>query len=162
MTDIPPIDPTLIRPTVEEVSILERTRTVGLTSGGLGGDTSVSDVTVFGTETRPSAAEVDLIIDQALQAITAQLPPAIPALYYAQTRHNVALYAAILIEGSFFRESLDEGSVELYRDLLRSGMLALQDAIGDTSAAAGRVDSVMVRGVMAEGTYLDPLPLVIP
>src|SRR3954454_20042239 len=96
---VPPIDPALVRPTVEEVSILERTRTVGLTSGGLGGDTSASDVTVFGTDTRPSAAAVELIIDQPVEGAVAETRPTAPAVYYGQIRHFAALYAAVLIEG---------------------------------------------------------------
>lgn len=136
-----------IRPTVAEVAILERTRTVGPSSGGLGGDTGGADVTTFTTTTRPTAAEVEAIIDQAVQGITAQLPADIPDLYYAQTRHNAALYAAILIEGSFFRESLDEGSVDLYRDLLRTGMTQLREDIEGTTegGVGGGMASVVVR-----------------
>lgn len=150
-----------IRPTVAEVAILLRTRTVGESSGGLGGDTSPADVTTFTSETRPAAAEVEAVIDQAVEAITAQLPPNIPALYYAQTRHNVALYAAILIEGSFFRESLDEGSVDLYRDLLRTGMPTLATAIDEENAetTGEGFASVVVRSATVAAAY-PYLPLV--
>jgi hypothetical protein len=160
---VPPIDPALVRPSVEEVSILERTRTVGLTSGGLGGDTSASDVTVFGTDTRPTAAEVELIIDQAVEAVVAQVPPAVPVVYYGQIRHFAALYAAVLIEGSFFRESLDEGSVDLYRDLLTVGVPRLAAAIEDEVAeeGAGGFASVPVRSATVAAAY--PVwPVVIP
>ena len=128
------IDPELVRPTVTEVSILERTRTVGMTAGGLGGDTTPSDITVFGTDTRPTATEVEAIIDQAVSAIIGQMPAEVPVVYYGQIRHFVALYSAILIEGSFFRESLDEGSVELYRDLLSTGIPQLRTSIDEEVA----------------------------
>lgn len=154
-TPVPPVDPALVRPTVAEVSILERTRTVGMTSGGLGGDTSASDVTVFGTDTRPSAAEVDLIIDQAVQAIIAQVPPLVPVVYYGQIRHFAALYAAVLIEGSFFRESLDEGSVELYQALLTVGVPGLAAAIDEEVAeeGAGGFASLPVRSATVAAAY---------
>ena len=129
-----PIDPALVRPTVAEVSILERTRTVGMTAGGLGGDTTPSDITVFGTDTRPTATEVDAIIDQAVEAIIGQMPAEVPVVYYGQIRHFVALYSAILIEGSFFRESLDEGSVELYTSLLERGIPQLRTVIDEEVA----------------------------
>lgn len=131
---IPPVDPALVRPTVAEVSVLERTRTTGQVSSGLGGDTSVSDVTVFNADTRPTATEVEALIDQASSAIIGQLPVEVPVVYYGQIRHFIALYTAVLIEGSFFRESLDEGSVELYRDLLSTGLPALSTAITDEVA----------------------------
>lgn len=157
------IDPALVRPTVAEVSILERTRTVGLTSGGLGGDTSASDVTVFGADTRPTAAEVELIIDQAVEAVIAQIPDTVPVVFYGQIRHFAALYAAVLIEGSFFRESLDEGSVDLYRDLLTVGVPRLAAAIDEevTEEGAGGFASLPVRSATVAAAY--PVwPVVVP
>lgn len=155
MTEIPIVDPALIRPTVDEVAILERTRTVGPSSGGLGGDTSDADVTTFTATTRPTATEVEAIIDQAVSAIVGQLPVLVPVVYYGQIRHFVALYAAVLVEGSFFRESLDEGSVDLYRDLLRTGLPALTAQIDEevTGAAGGGMASVIVRSPTMASIY---------
>jgi hypothetical protein len=146
-TPVDPIDPDLIRPTVEEVAALERTRTVGEMGAELG---------TFTTETRPTALEVEALVDQAMEAILGQLPVWFGITYYQRTRHAVALYAAILIEGSYFREKLDEGSVELYRELLRThiGNLRAQidaDPVGEGGVVGSRgVDSVVVRSTMSD------------
>lgn len=129
--------PPALRPTVAEVAILERSRTV---TGGSGEEPT------FTATTRPTATEVGQVIDQALEAILTQLPTTLGTEFYAQTRHMVALYAAILIEGSFFREQLDSGSVDLYRDLLRTGMLSLTEATTDTTEERRKdISSVVVR-----------------
>jgi hypothetical protein len=141
-------DPALIRPTVDDVAALENTRTVGPNGQEIG---------TFTADTRPTAADVEKLIDQALEAVLSQLPTRFGTSYYERTKHNVALYTAILVEGSFFREKLDEGSVELYRDLLRTGLLSLQASIGADPAGEGEtvvgsrnVDSVALIGVAAD------------
>jgi hypothetical protein len=109
-----------LRPTVQEVALLERTRTA---SGDGGEELTFTD------STRPTASEVDALIDQALQAILVELPDGFSAEFYDRARHMVALYTAILIEGSYFREQIDQGSAALYRELLRTGMASLRAAI---------------------------------
>ncbi len=158
----PPTDPIhnvstlLIRPTVAEVAILLRTRTVGESSNGLGGDTSPGDLTTFTSSTRPTAVEVEEIIDQAVEAVTGQLPLGIPATYMAQTRHSVALYAAIVTATSFFEQSIDEGSVEVYRDLLRTNIAQLRTDLEEDPAvsAASGFANVQVRSPTMSALYL--------
>lgn len=137
-----------LRPTVQEVALLERTRTVGESSGGLGGDTGPGDLTTFTDDTRPTASEVDALIDQALPALLSQLHEGFAEAYYARARHLVALYTAILIEGSYFRES-GQGTVALWQDLLSSGLTALNaliDADVTTPARGSAVlDSIVPR-----------------
>lgn len=147
--------PADIRPTVAEVSILERTRTVGLTSGGLGGDTSASDITMFGPDTRPTNAEVEEIIDQALGLVLGRLPASLPTSFYGAVRTYVALQAAILIETSFFRESLDEGSVDAYTGMLTAGLPRLTELVSEDPivGTAGGFASVPVRSATVAAAY---------
>jgi hypothetical protein len=127
----PAIDWDAVRPTVDEVAALERTRTT---------PSSGEDTGVFTELTRPTADEVDTLIDQAARFMAGQLPLTSPITYYDQIREFVAITAALLIETSYFREQLDEGAVEVYRDLLRGPLLTLQNAIGaETEAGAVRL-----------------------
>ena len=116
----PEPDVTLLTPTVQEVASLERTRTVD--EGGV-------EQPVFTADTRPTDVEAQLLIDEAVPVVLAQLRPTFPASYYDQVSHLIALYAAILIEGSFFREQLNEGAVALWRVLYTTGMTAVVDSI---------------------------------
>ena len=139
---IPNVEPGDVRPSIEEVSLLERTRTVG--SGG-------GEKMTFDETTRPTADEVELLIDQATEAILGQLPTRLAPIYYQRARHQIALYTAILIEASFFRESLDQGSAALYQRMLTSGMENLVEATGGIGGDAARktVESVLQVGVAA-------------
>lgn len=134
-----------LRPTVQEVALLERTRTIGEGS---------TEETTFTTTTRPTEAEVSALIDQAVPAILAQLhEDGFGEQFYDRARHLIALYTAILIEGSYFREQLDQGAVALWRDLLTTGLASLNLLIdsdrGEDIAHPGRgsavVDSIIPR-----------------
>jgi hypothetical protein len=88
-----------------------------------------------------------------------QLPGSIIETNFEAATHLSALYAAILIEGSYFREQLTDDQVQLYWELLKSGIRGVQTA-GDSSSSGlgggGHVDSVVTRGV-----YYDPLATVV-
>lgn len=122
---------TEIRPTVDDVAALERTRTV--TTAGVVHAT-------FDTQTRPTAVQVDQLIDLALETILAQ-PEAVWSL------HNVALLAAIFVETSFFRETLDEGPVSVYRDLLVGAGVPLGPAAAQPPVPAVSVLDMLPRDV---------------
>jgi hypothetical protein len=96
------------RPSVDDVALLLRTRTVGAGPGGslIGGDTGPVELTTFTAETRPTATEVEAMIDVASDEVLAQLPAEIASSFHA-IRRSIALRAAVLIEASFFRESAD-------------------------------------------------------
>jgi hypothetical protein len=126
-----------LKPTVEEVSLLLRTRTVGSESyvpgGGVGGDTGPTDVTVFNENTRPSAAEVQSLIDTAYGAVYARLNadlPGIPDTQAQSIRHAVALYTCVLIEVSFFRETFNDAMIRLWRDEVAETLGGVNVAIG--------------------------------
>lgn len=150
---VPETDP--LRPTADEVAALVRFRIVG--DGG-------GDPGTFTTDTRPTLVEAEALIDQALVAITGQLPLELATAYMPKTRHTVALYAAILIETSYYRGQLDEGMVEVYRDLLRTNVAQLRDAVaGDAGITRGTVDSVPLRGGSSIDTYTGlPDPILYP
>jgi hypothetical protein len=160
-------EPTPYELMLAAAAILERTRTTGPSSGGRGGDTGPADVTVFNNNSRPTAAEVEELIDQAVPAVIGQIPGVLPAMAWPTAQHACALYAAILVETSFFRESLDEGSVELYRELLAALIPSLQGLADGTPGAERRtVDSVRITGVHDDPLYGFPLaalpPVVVP
>jgi hypothetical protein len=116
-TDWPAADVGQVTPSVDDVAALSRTRTVE--AGG-------SDPGTFTTDTQPSDQEVSDLIDQAVEVVLSQLPTLFPAGYYPQVRHAAALYAALLIEGSYFREQLNEGSAQLWRQLYDAAITGLQ------------------------------------
>jgi hypothetical protein len=134
---------------MDSVALLERTRTVG--SGG-------QELQTFTDDTRPTADEVEGLIDVATEAVLSQLPIRLAPAYYERTKHMVALYTAVLIEASYFREQLDQGSVALYRQMLTDGMGALLEATGgEAGEGVKSIDSVIQIGIAAE---YDPLRLL--
>jgi hypothetical protein len=114
--DFPLPDVTAIRPDVGDIAALENSRTA---AGG--GD----EIGEFTDETRPTAAQVDLLIDQAIDAVLMQLPTRFPDTYYVRVKHGVSLYTAILLEGSYFREEDNTGSLGVWQSLFTSHMTAL-------------------------------------
>jgi hypothetical protein len=137
-----PVDPFVeLRPSVQMVADLLRTRTVS--EGGYSED-------IFNDKTYPTDAQAARLIDQATNAIFTQLPGSVAEPWKPAGQHLAALYAAILIEASYFREQLTDDQVQLYRDLLISGIRGLGAALaeGETGLGAQRtVDSVVMRGV---------------
>lgn len=118
--DFPAPDPAAVRPTVAAIAALERTRTA---SGGGG------TVDEFTDDTEPSAGEVEDTIDQAVPAVLSLLQSRFPVTYYERVTHAVALYTAMLLEGSFFREQIGEGSVDLWRNLFSTQITSIRGAI---------------------------------
>jgi hypothetical protein len=144
-----------IRPDVQMVADLVRTRIV--TEGGamVPDDLDFEPADSFTANTYPTDAQVERLIDQAAPYIVAQVPGSIAEDYLPSAKHLAALYAAILVEGSYFREQLTDDQVELYRTMLIAGIRGLgatgqasQPGVGAGGAKAGKVDSVMQRSVM--------------
>ena len=110
-------------PTVADVSLLLRTRTVAVDSnnqGFLGGDTGPDEVTIFDDTTRPTDIEVENTVVQVAPGVLAQLPLlplVLPDNISGVLRYVIALYAAIQIEVSFFRENTNQDLINLWRDL---------------------------------------------
>jgi hypothetical protein len=114
------IDMASVTPTVEDVSNLERTRT--LAAGG-------QEVEAFGEDTRPSYNDVEELIQIALPLVLGELDQRVAAHHYDSIKHAVTLYTAMLIEGSFFREAEDGGNAALWRTLYNTAALNLKSSI---------------------------------
>lgn len=112
------------RPTLAEVAALERTR---LKAHGQQLDT-------FTDATRPTADQAAEAISIAVGHVHAHLGDTLPEGLWPAARHLVALYAAMLIEASYFPEqSRDEDTIYArYREMFNDGLTALIDALRDT------------------------------
>ncbi len=119
--DFPPLDVAQVTPTVQEVADLERTRT--MEDGG-------TEITTFDSTTRPTDAEVERLITQAVAPVVNSMYPAFPVSHYEAVKHCICLYTAILIEGSYFREQMSsEGAMSVWRAMYQADMTALNASI---------------------------------
>lgn len=118
--DFPVVDPAAVRPSVDDVANLERTRT--FTEVG-------NELETFTTETRPPDEETEQLIDQAMPLVLAELPSKFSTSYYDATKHCIALYVAVLIEGSYFREQEQFSSISTWRDLYDNAIKSLRGLI---------------------------------
>lgn len=108
-------------PTPDDVALLLRTRTVGDVSGGLGGDTQATGVTIFTASTRPTASEVQGLINAAHRAVLDQITAPISLGQQGAAGHAIALYAAVLVESSFFGEQAATSNLQtLFDNQLKS------------------------------------------
>lgn len=119
------------RPSVAEVANLLRARTKVLGGKELG---------TFTEDSRPSADEVDGLIDDALDDVLGKVQrPEVPgSAYERRVRGAVKLYAAILVETSYFPEQVKSGqsAVTTYENLYKSRIRALI-AEGETGTPQG-------------------------
>jgi hypothetical protein len=125
-TPAPPvIDSTQVTPTISDVSLLERTRTIDASSG--------EDVGTFNANTRPTDRDVQQIITVALSEVLAALPSNVDPIWYPAIRRAVALRSAVAIETSFYREQASESG---------------------SSAAQYATDLTMLQGLVPKATYI--------
>jgi hypothetical protein len=118
--DYPDVQPSDVRPTLDQVAILERTRTRG------------DDGTFYGTftpQTWPTDTDVNSIIDTATDMVLLQLRADFNPTLYPQVTDLVALQAAVLIEASFFRNQDQAQTTSAWRELLSAGILGMQGNI---------------------------------
>ena len=102
----PPLDLEAIRPKIADVARLIQHRTVG-TGGGEEG--------TFTSTTRPTAAQCESLIDLALEQVASvDLPPLLDPALYPAAKLCVGLWAARLIEISFFVGQAAPGLQTLY------------------------------------------------
>lgn len=116
----PVVDVEAVTPDVSEVSDLEHRRIVAQGGGTEG---------IFDENTEPTEAEVRRIADQATAKTLADLPTDFPTDVYDSVRHAAALYAAILIEMSWFGEQAGEGSVAGYQALYSATVRSITSTI---------------------------------
>ncbi len=130
-----------VRPTVTEVASLLRARTK--VRGG-------TEAKTFNTITRPTADEVEELIDDALSEVLGKVQPIDPTLVYGsaynapgsayerRVRAAVKLYAALLVELSYWPEQVHSGQspANTYQALFDSRIRALISE-GETGRAEG-------------------------
>ena len=118
--DYPLVQPSDVYPTLEEVAILERTRTRG--DDGVYYDT-------FNSQTWPTDNDVGTMIDTAVNLILSQLREDFNPSFYEQVKDMVTLQTAILIESSFFRNQVAAETMNSWRIMLMSGMEGIKHSI---------------------------------
>jgi hypothetical protein len=133
-----------VRPTVASVAMLLRARTK--IKGG-------KEQGTFTALTRPTAMEVDALIEDALDEVMGKVQPVeegqgpigVGSPYERRVRGAVRLYAAILVETSYFPEQVKAGQsvAETYLTLYEFRIRAL--------IAEGKAGHVQGEGGMAEG-----------
>lgn len=124
----PVVDREAVRPSVDDIARLSRTRTIGP-----GGDDRPS----FDEQTRPTADEVEDLIDGALEDTLGQLPTNIDPVWNNAIKRVIAIRAAAEIEVSFFRESAS-GS----------------NAVAGAWSARFLVDPSVLQGLIPRAVYL--------
>jgi hypothetical protein len=114
----------IIRPSVSQLAAMCRGRTVAFGSGG-------SELGEFTSATHPTYAQADDLIDQAVAHVMAEVGFDIPDWTYAQTRQVVLLYAARLVEVTFYALSVSKGDspFEAYSTLYTEALGALGKVI---------------------------------
>lgn len=128
-----------VRPTLDDIVALEQTRTA---SGGGG------EAREFTESTRPNVDEVENLIDQAVGAVLSQISePRFSDGHYDGVKHAVALYTAMLIEGGYFRASMEgttaNSAVELWRTLFNQAIVNLQSSVQEELREARRVRTLV-------------------
>ena len=72
--------------------------------------TTAPEYSTFTDQTRPSAAEVDKLIDLASEEVLGQLPDEIDPEFFGAVSRLITIRAAVLIGLSFFRNQVVAGS----------------------------------------------------
>jgi hypothetical protein len=125
-----------ITPTVDDVALLMRTRTVAGVATGLGADTGAGEITTFDETTRPTATEVAAVIEMAVDTVVGQVPGTvtdIPVEEAPVVKEAVTLYAAVLTEASFWREQANQTLITLWRDLYADVMAGIREKMAATT-----------------------------
>lgn len=104
----------------------------------------------FTTETRPTTAQVVLMIAQAYGEVSARVGQDIEeaSRLFAYARSIVALRAAMAIELSYFPEQADEDRDTLYKELrtlYEEGLMFLINALPDTESSMKGIYSIPLR-----------------
>lgn len=126
VTDGPPMTVADARPTVAEIAALERARTY--VGGELAG--------TFNDDTRPTAADVEELIDMAVGDVAARAGVTLRPGLWAEARRLAAVQAAALIESSFFPEQIDsdQSAFRQYSAIYLAGVQALAEQARQPSA----------------------------
>lgn len=143
-----PVFPKVFAPTIADVAVLVRARTVEKGSSG-------EPVGTFTRNTRPTAVEVQGLIAKAVAAVSAIAVVTIDSPHAAilQARNLTALYAAMLLELSYFPEQTDTGqsAYDNLAALYEKGIVSLERAMPDTSSTRKGMYSIQTRPDVGSG-----------
>lgn len=142
--------PSTTVPTVADVALLLRARTQ--VRGG-------KEAGTFNEETRPTGQEVSLLIGEASDEVLGKVQtPVAGSDYERRVRGAIRLYAAILIELSYFPEQVGTGqsAVAAYERLYESRVKALI-AEGETGEVQGEGGEGPGGGDSAHAAWVFPI-----
>jgi hypothetical protein len=124
-------NPSAIKPSLSDLGSFMRARTVAAGSGG-------NEQGTFTATTRPTAAEAEALLEQATNQVLMQVGADVPDRAIVQTRFLVLLYAAQLVELTFYRNEVnrDQSAYAEYVALFKDGIAALKSFIADEGPAA--------------------------
>lgn len=116
-----PSDPPTWVPSVGDVAVLLRART----------NVMGTEVGTFDASTRPTATQVQSVIDEAIGDVIARVGPYIPTRYTGEAKRLAAMRAAALVESSFFPNQIEteRSAHRQYTAMYLSGSEALAKAI---------------------------------
>ena len=111
-----------MRPSVADVASLIRARTK---------DSDGREVGTFNDDTRPTAAQVELHIDNAVALLAVRLPSDMPDAYVGSVKALTAYRAALQIEKSYFPEQVrsDRSAYDQLREEYLDDLAALTEAL---------------------------------
>jgi hypothetical protein len=140
-----PID---ITPSVADVGALLRARTK---------DVNGEEVGTFNDDTRPTAAQVITLIEEAVGDIKTRIGPTPPAELAGAGRSAAAMFTACLIELSYYPEQVrsDRSAFEQYWTLLQNKITALQESARGLEPGVNVVSSTRL-----EVPWVDYIPPV--
>jgi hypothetical protein len=123
--------PSEIAPSVSDLGSFMRARTVPAGTGG-------TELGTFTSTTRPTDGEALVMIAQATGYVLMDVGAEIPDRMIEQARFMVILYAASLVELTFYRNEVtrDQSSYEQYVAMYKAGVAALKLAIADSDPAS--------------------------
>lgn len=138
----PEVDEEQVRPTVADVAQLERIRTIDLDSG--------DDVGTFTDNTRPTAGEVDGLIDVAMDDVVSALPVSTFApKHYRQVRRVITLGAAMMVEASYYEEQAPDRAGPVWQTLYQNGLTQLQARIESDMAQNNLIGAMEPGAILA-------------
>lgn len=144
-----------ITPTVADVGAMLRARTKD----------QYKELGTFTEDTRPTGTQVTLLIAEAEGEVSSRIGSIEPcsAVLVASSKRMVALYAALLVEMSFFPEQIKDNSpYDRLKDLYDDGITALSTAVeeqcGTDTVGSASGDGLVQGPVFDFSTALPPIP----
>jgi hypothetical protein len=126
-----------VRPAVAEIAALMPDRTT--LDGG-------TEARTFNSETTPTSAEVENLIDMVLDAVDPRIPDGASPEVMRAGRHVVTLNTAILVESGNWGDQIEtnQARVALWERLLTAHEQTLDSAASDNQAGSARFGSITV------------------